>query len=419
MRDAPFGVIRAHDLVARPHEIAPGPDLDLVGETRLGQQLAEIDRRGAKRRHFAVPPGDILRPHDVDADGAGGNRHRMAVLHPEQQGLARLGRRHAGIQIGRPGIGVVGATELPAGFRETVDRVFHHVVALDADRVDEQRAGEIAQAKPLAHRAAVDADGVEGAFQRLGPFRQHGAIGAEQAEPQRRVGCAITRPVIGGDDLGMQALARPGAVAAVAHVTQEGEVGGEVDRVEIPRRIRQPVLRQPHGIQREDLAARRQQAGDLLLVDLGVKRGDQHRVGRDGAERGDRLRLQPQPGLAEVFHALHEDAGEMATRDRVEGIERLGGSQRIGVVDGQALKPGQPLHQGAGLGGDTRMAQRLEQAMATEIVARPPAIAAVGVGKGVDLQRHGCPGPPPVLYLPGQPGIPPPAPPAPACRRQV
>src|SRR3546814_17215458 len=85
-----------------------------------------------------------------------------------------------------------------------------------------------------------------------------------------------------------------------------------------------------------------------------------------------RLGDMAEPGLADVFHALDENAGKIVARHREEGVEMVGGILRLGVVDRQPEEPGQPGNQPAAGIGHFRMAQRPEQAVAAEIVAGTP-----------------------------------------------
>src|SRR3546814_18063322 len=62
---------------------------------------------------------------------------------------------------------------------------------------------------------------------------------------------------------------------------------------------------------------------------------DLHGVGGKLADRGHRPGDMAEPGLADVFHALDENAGQIVARHREEGIQMVGGILRLGVVDRQ------------------------------------------------------------------------------------
>ena len=107
----------------------------------------------------------------------------MAILDPEDDPLAGSGRGQAGIAVGRPGIGVMGARERPvartARLTKGVERVFDDVVAGRADDMDEELTGKLAEAELLAHPAAVDRDRAALVAAAFGPFGDHLAIAVE------------------------------------------------------------------------------------------------------------------------------------------------------------------------------------------------------------------------------------------------
>ena len=98
--------------------------------------------RTAPTRAVQRAPG-APRPCDPAPARPGRDRHRVAVLHPQHHAFVVARRGQAGVAIGRPGVGVVRAGQAGAVVgRVGVQRVFHHVMAGGADRVDEQLAGE-------------------------------------------------------------------------------------------------------------------------------------------------------------------------------------------------------------------------------------------------------------------------------------
>ena len=106
---------------------------------------------------------------------------------------------------------------------KSVERVFHHVVAGDADGMHQQLAGEFRQVEAGAHLAAVDGEAAGAGGQLLLPGRQRGAVGGVEAQPETHRPGAVAGPVVGGDQPRGQAVL----------VSEENEVGGEVQPVQV------------------------------------------------------------------------------------------------------------------------------------------------------------------------------------------
>ncbi len=147
-----------------------------------------------------------------------------------------------------------------------VERVFHHVMAGDADRMDEQLAGERRQAEPVLDLAAVDREAARPRWQFLLPGCQHGAGGIEQAQPQPNLGGAVASPVVGRHQPGGKPIG----------FAEKGKVGGEVQLVEIAASVAEHSIRQAGFVQSDHSGAGWQQASDSLGDPSAIERGDQH-----------------------------------------------------------------------------------------------------------------------------------------------
>ena len=354
-----------HDLVARAHEIPPRPDLDLLRPGGVGQQACDRQLAGGERGDLAVEPGDALRAHQVKPHPAGRDWARVRILHPQNHVFVLCRCRQTGVVIGRPGVGVVGAGQNRAVGTEGVERIFQHVVPGGADHVNEKLSGEFAQAEALAHRAAVYGDAVRPGAQGLGPPGQHLAVAAEQHQPQRRRRRAVPGPVIGRGDPRMLA----------AGIAEEGEVGDEIERIEIMLPVGQEIVIEPHVVEADDFGAVRHQVADVAGPPPGVEGGDEDQPGRRCGQVGNRLGAAPQFGAADVGHRLHEDLRHVHARKVVERRKALDHAERI--VDRDRSRPLEARHQGLGLCRGERMAHRLVER-----------VAAGDVAEGFDVQGH-------------------------------
>src|SRR5437762_10817103 len=172
MRDA--ASLPGDDLIARAHDVLSGAQLDLPrpGETR--QQRRNVDRAAGKRTDRLRDRDGGLLAHRVERDRPRRDRGRVAVLDPEDDPLARAGRRQASVAVRRPGIGVMGARERPVacvtGLAIGVERVLDDVVPGRAGDMDEELPGELAEPELLAYPAAVDRNRTALAGTALSPF---------------------------------------------------------------------------------------------------------------------------------------------------------------------------------------------------------------------------------------------------------
>src|SRR6185369_12887266 len=110
---------------------------------------------------------------------------------------------------GGPGVGVVCAREFLGRVAIGVERVLDDVVALGADEMQEELAGECGQLEARAHGAAVDREAGWRVGQRLLPGRERRARVVEELRPVTNAARAVPEPVIRGDDARVAAAAVP------------------------------------------------------------------------------------------------------------------------------------------------------------------------------------------------------------------
>ena len=232
-----------------------------------------------------------------------------------------------------------GQAALVAGAHR-VERVFDDVVAGDADGVDEELAGEVGQAKAGADLAAVDGDaggaGGDGVF----PFGKHVAGGVEEAAPEADVGGAVVGPVVGGHEAAGEAVA----------VSEEGEVGREVEAVEILARVGQHRVGEAGFVEGEDGDAGGEKMADAVGEAGGVEGSDEEGGFAQGGEVFEAARFCAEAGAADLFHVVDEEGGGSG-QARGQGEEGFGDA--VGVVDGEAARVRQAGGEfGEALGGD-------------------------------------------------------------------
>ena len=319
MRDA--GAAGADHFIARADHVPSGAQFDLRRPVQPGQHVGDIDGDGGERPHGAIERHRALRPHAVEAHRAGGDRHRVAVLQPQHHALVRPRCRQAGVAVGRPGVGVVRAGEAgaPVG-RISIQRVFHDIVPRGPDRVQEQLAREFRQAEARAHGAAVDREPAGPVRQRLFPGGERGAGGIEQPQPEADRPGAVARPVVGGHEAG----GKPVLVA------EEGEVGGEVQPVQVAPRVGQQGRRQLRLVQAAQGGTGRQQGSDAGRRAPGVEGGDQH-----AARLGARQVNERAGGQAGTGPADRSDVVDIERyRPRQVGIHcQQRGGEAVGVIE--------------------------------------------------------------------------------------
>jgi hypothetical protein len=246
-----------------------------------------------------------------------------------------------------------------------VERVFDDIVALGADEMQEQLAGEVRQAEARADHPAVDGHAGHGVGQRLFPRGQHAAFGIEQPRPVAHAAGAVADPVFGGCD--------PGVMAAA--VAEEREVGREVQRVEIARAVGEHGGGQPHVVERRHRRARWQQVPDMREDALGIERRDQDHAGAAFADLAHRLHRAAEHRAAERLDLLHIDIGDLDAVERMDLGEARGKS--VGIVHRDRPRRGEPRFQRLRGGNDERMRDGLEDADAAGLIA-----------EGFDLERH-------------------------------
>src|ERR1051326_2538412 len=173
MRD-PAVPARDH-LITRPHDVLAGAHLDLAGPGDPGEQLRDIDGAARKRADRLGDRGEFLLAHRVEPDRARWDRRGMAVLYPQEDALPRGGRRHAGIAVRRPGIGIVRTGERAVrggpALAKGVEGVFYDIVPRRARNMDKELSSEITELESRAHLSAVDRQRGHRVSGALAPFR--------------------------------------------------------------------------------------------------------------------------------------------------------------------------------------------------------------------------------------------------------
>ena len=165
------------------------------------------------------------------------------------------------------------------------------------------------------------------------PLGQDGAGAVEQAEPEADGGGAVARPIVGGDQAGVQAVP-----ALVAQISEEGVVGGEVHAVQVAAGVAEHPVGQAHLVQGQDRHAGRDHVGDAGLYPPGVEGGDQQCGGLGARKVGQRLGRNACAGLAEVGHVV--DVGLAGCgHGGVKGQQGI--AHAVRVIDGQGPRRAQ------------------------------------------------------------------------------
>ncbi len=217
---------------------------------------------------------------------------------------------------------------------ERVEGIFHDIVTGRADDMDEELAGEGPQLEAGADVAAVEDDAGSSRSDRLAPFREAAPVAVEQDELQRDLAGAVARPVIRRDESRVEAVG----------VAEEGEIGREVERIEIEAAIGQKIVRQPHRIEADDLGRLRHEMAHMVDEFRGIEGGDQHEIGVGASQIGHRLGAAAEARTADQCDVLHEDAARREARETVDRIEPAREAERI--IDREAARGGESFEQG-------------------------------------------------------------------------
>src|ERR1700730_5045639 len=279
MGDAAAAIL--DDLVTRPYGMLARAELDLLGPSETWQQFAEVDREGRKRCNQLGDRYDLLLPHRVEADPSGRNRNGMAVLEPQHDLLAGGRCRKAGVAVRRPCVrvmrarkrpicpGAIAASKINAGIAERVEGIFYDIVSGCADDVEKQLTAEFGQAEASPDFTAVENDRLSRRSEALAPLCEDLTITGKQHHPTGDRSGAVTRPVIHRHEPGMQAVG----------IAKKSKIRSEIQLVEIGAGVGQPIRRDAHGVEAEDLCPCGEIGLELSNRALSVKRGDEHRAG--------------------------------------------------------------------------------------------------------------------------------------------
>ena len=291
----------------------------------------------------------------------------MAVLHPEEDGFAGAGRGEAGIAGGGPGVGVVGAGEggWAAPLVEKVSSAYL-TTSWPAAPMTWRKSWPVKGARPKRARTA-----------RLSSAMPPGPAGASSSQlarvspdaskrrqPEADVAGAVAGPVIGGDE----ARREPVLVA------EEGEVGGEVERVEVAAAVAEHGIGEAGCVEAGDEGAGRGEGGEARFDARGVEGGDEDCAGAGSGEIGERAAGEAGARRADLADVLDEDAGERG-RGGMEGEEGRGDA--VGVEEGDGGGGGEAgVKAGHGFGGE-RVGERL-----VDDVAAAPLIEGLNLEHG-------------------------------------
>ena len=201
-------------------------------------------------------------------------------------------------------------------------------MAGDPDGVDQQLAGKITEVEAVPHRCAFNGHASRRIRQLLVPFGDRCAGLVEQGEPQRHVLRAIAVPIIGRRHSGVQVPA-----TAVRRVAEPGEIGGEIEWVEILAPIGQAGRIEANLIERHDVGCRRHQMGDVANDLVGVEGDDQQSCDVGRSQIGHRLGHAAEDLLTQRGQVLHIDMGDIG-RDHGINLGK-GGRKARWVVDRQ------------------------------------------------------------------------------------
>ena len=356
MIDAPPPV-RRH-FIARAHKPFSGANLQLPRPPRVRQQFGNIHRARAEGRNFLLQPSDVLVvAHFIQPHFAGGDGGRMGILHPQQDLFALLRGRESGVEVGRPGVGVVGAAEFGFVVAESVHDIFHNVVAGAVHHRDEELPAKFGQFEFAANVAGVQNNRRVRRAQRALEVGQRFAVFAEKTAPQKRVLRPVGAPVIGGDHAGVLS----------AFVAEKGEVCGEVQLVQIIPLVRQQAFGDFHFVQRNDFASVRRQSGDLRKAAVGVENRNEKQVGAAAGQAGDGRGFHPQRFASDGEGILREKELKVAGAQPMQGGE--GGELSVRIINGGGFCGADAGgHAGAGRGGQ-RMTQRFKMGESAQAVA--------------------------------------------------
>ncbi len=182
------------------------------GQASSGSSSATSTARLANGAIGSAIGTTLLVAHQIEADGAGRDRQRLAVLHPQHDPARRGRRRQAGIAVGRPGIGVVGRRQRrsspSAGSAAPSPNVSSAYLTTSCPAAPTTWRKSCPQNSRRRKRARISrlsrmiAAGPGAAF--LAPFGEDLAVGAEQRQPAGHRPGAIARPIIRGDKPRMQ-----------------------------------------------------------------------------------------------------------------------------------------------------------------------------------------------------------------------
>ena len=158
-------------------------------------------------------------------------------------------------------------------------------------------------------------------------------------------------------------------------IAEQHEIGREIERVEIAALVGQPLGRNAHLVEAEQVAIRRQKWGDLRDQAVGVECRDEHRARGGARQRRHTLSRAPHRFLADPGDLLDIDPGNVERRQVEQLGKPFGGALR---VDDRHLAIALEAV-------DQRAAGRRGERVRQRLVER---VAAADIVERVDAQGH-------------------------------
>src|ERR1700757_299300 len=159
------------------------------------------------------------------------------------------------------------------------------------------------------------------------------------------------------------------------YVSEESEVGGEIERIEIGVAVGQTLRRNSQGVEAQYLNAVGQIGLEVRDHALGVERGDKHQLSARTGEFGYGFCCMAKDGVANPTDLLDEGADNFNLVEGEDLVEGLGSTARI--VDGYRSITCQGLDQCSPRSSGAWMGQRLIKG-----------VPSADVVKGFDAQGH-------------------------------
>ncbi len=312
----------AAHLIARPHNMPPGPQLNLRRPVNPGEVIRHIHGMRRKSWNLGIDQHRRLRAHAVQRHRPGRDRHGVAVLHPQHHPLIGARCRQTGKPVGRPRIRVMGAGQRgPVIAGIGIQRVFHHIMSGHAHCMNKQLPGKRPKAELRADRSAIQHIPPGPSRRRRIPRRQHGpGIIIKPVEKPH-----AARPIPG------PVIRRGQPRAEMPIIAEKHEIGGKIHHIQIPRRVGQHLRRQLRAIHRQHRHPRGQKPAQPFHNPPGIERRHQHAAHLGLRHIGQRARDMRAAHTAHRQRILHINTLDIEIRAQSQqrpgnpiGIENRG-----------------------------------------------------------------------------------------------